>query len=203
LTVGIGAPCAGLVLARDADAKEASMQPEIIQSMHDQVRAIYRAFTNEEIGEDGEAAPETDDASDETIAQRFAELETIARAFPSVMASVPPFKFVPPVDVIVDGDVVIVEIALPGVDREAIKIERAGESISISGVRHARSRGSTFHAEIPRGPFLRTIPLPFPLDADPRIDLVNGVLRIHLPVAATSRRARPESNSDERGDQRR
>jgi HSP20 family protein len=183
--------------------EEMAMQPQIIQSMHDQVRAIYRALTGEDVGEgvSSEVAEETDD---ESITRRFAELEVMSRAFPSVTERVPPFTFTPPLDVIATDDAVLLEIELPGLDRDAITIERSPDALRISGVRrdgHA-ARGSLFHAEIPRGPFLRTIPLPFPVDADPRIELDRGVLRIHLTVAATTGREgkRPDSTEQERRD---
>ncbi len=178
------------------------MQPEIIQSMHEQVRAIYRAFTGEDVGE---GAVEGDGvANDETIARQFAELDAIARTFPSVVARVPPFTFVPPVDVIATDDAVLVELALPGVDRDEITIERAADALTISGIRrdgHA-GRGDLFHAEIPRGPFLRTIPLPFPVDAEPRIELEDGVLRIYLTLAASTRRAGPGGSSEQEREKR-
>jgi HSP20 family molecular chaperone IbpA len=127
------------------------MQAELIHSMHDQVRAIYRALTGEEIG-DGVLAP--------------------------------------PVDVIATDDAVLIEIALPGVERDAITIERYSDALLVSGVRpvHHDVFGTVFHAEIRRGAFYRAIPLPFPLAAEPRIELVGGVLQIYLTVPTSTRR---------------
>ena len=41
-----------------------------------------------------------------------------------------------------------------------------------------------FHAEIPRGPFYRVVPLPFTVERDPRIELEHGLLRIYVEAAA-------------------
>ena len=148
------------------------MQNEIIQSMHEQVRAIYRAFTGHEVAD--EAGEPTYTA--ESITRRFAELESIARAFSSVLDQRPPVTFTPQVDIVAGDGAVIVEVALPGVEREAIVIDRAGSVIVISGIR--TPPGPLFHAELPRGPVYRAIPLPFPIDRDPRVELEHGVLRI-------------------------
>jgi HSP20 family molecular chaperone IbpA len=161
------------------------MQNEIIQSMHDRVRAIYRAFTGEEVAE-GEAGAETTEDTDEDITRRFAELEAVAQAFPAVMERVSPFTFMPPVDVIAAEGAVVIEVALPGVERDAITVERVPGALVISGIRpDSRAlAGTLFHAEIPRGPFYRSIPLAFPIEREPRIELERGVLRIYLTLAA-------------------
>ena len=185
------------------------MQPEVIQSMHEQVRAIYRAFTGEEVVE-GSANPDATPESDETITQRFAELQVIARAFPAVMERVPPFLFAPAVDVIATDSAVVVEVALPGVERDAITIERLPEAITISGVRRGRHpAGELFHAEIPRGPFFQSIPMPFAVAAEPRIELEGGVLRIYVTLVDSIKRSKERGNNtgeegnDEDGDERR
>lgn len=171
------------------------MQPQIIQSMHDQVRAIYRALTGEDLAE-SEAGTEETDETDEDITRRFAELEALARGLPSVMERVPPFTFTPPVDIVAAGGTVIVELALPGVDRENLTTELRPSALVIGGIRRDHAdRGDVFHAEIPRGPFLRTIPLPFPVEGEPRIELDRGVLRIHLPLAITTAREGAAGNS--------
>ena len=161
------------------------MQAELIHSMHEQVRAIYRALTGEDVGEG--SAPEATDASDDTIARRFAELEVLARTVPSVGARVPPFMFTPAIDVIAGDEAVILELALPGIDRDDITIERSSGALMISGLRRDEqaARGNMFHAEIPRGPFCRIVPLPFAIEGEPRSELDRGVLRIFLSVATT------------------
>lgn len=176
------------------------MQPEIIQSMHEQVRAIYRAVTGEDVanGEATPEGPEETDETDESVTRRFAELEVMARALPSVMARVPPFTFTPPIDVVAADGAVLIELALPGVDRDDITIERLEGALAISGLRRdsRAAEGGCFHAEIPRGPFFRTIPLPFPIESEPRVELDRGVLRIYLTLAAKTRREGSAGNPD-------
>jgi HSP20 family molecular chaperone IbpA len=133
--------------------------------MNDQVRAIYRALTGEDV---------------------------YSR------------EFKPPLDVIAGDEAVIVEIALPGVGRDAIEIERDAEVLRISGIRpvHHDVLGTVFHAEIRRGAFFRAIPLPFPLAGEPRIELADGILRLHLPVASTTTaRRRDDSQQTSRTEQ--
>jgi len=176
------------------------MQNEIIQSMHDQVRAIYRAFTGHEVA-DGETTSEPT-YTVESITRRFAELESIARAFSSVMEQRPPVTFTPQVDIIAADTTVIVEVALPGVPRDAIVIERAGSTMVISGIRTSTASGRLFHTELPRGPFYRAIPLAFPIESDPRVELEFGVLRIYLtPAAVSPETTRGEGHDDEDGEQ--
>jgi len=134
------------------------MQAELIHSLNDRVRTIYRALTGKEVGDGGLA---------------------------------------PPVDVIATEDSVLIEVALPGVERDAITIERYSDALLISGIRpvHHDVFGTVFHAEIRRGAFYRAIPLPFPLAGEPRIELMGGVLRIYLNVASSSSRAGMTGNS--------
>lgn len=182
------------------------MQPAIIQSMHDQVRAIYRAITGEEVGEEvaeGDATSEDTPETDESITRRFAELELMARTLPSVMERVPPFTFTPPVDVLATADAVLLELAVPGVEREDITIARLDGALAISGIRRESSaaRAELFHAEIPRGPFFRTVPLPFPIEGEPRIELDRGVLRIYLTLAAATSREGSNGHSNTASEQ--
>jgi HSP20 family molecular chaperone IbpA len=99
--------------------------------------------------------------------------------------------------VIAADGAVLVEIALPGVAREAIAIERDTNGLRISGVRPVPHDvlGTMFHAEIRRGPFFRAIPLPFPLAGEPRIELADGMLKLYLPVACATRREGSPGNS--------
>lgn len=163
------------------------MQAEIIEVMHQQVQAIHRAVTGSDLPE---AAPaehaSTDTASDEVITQRFAELDALVRSMPSVAGRIPPFAFTPAVDVIAGDDAVILEVAVCGVRREDIIVERIPDGLVIRGLRREGSagRGRVFHAEIARGPFVRVIPLPFPIEGEPRIELEHGLLRIYVAAEA-------------------
>jgi HSP20 family molecular chaperone IbpA len=161
------------------------MQAQMIQVMRDQVRAIHRAVTGTELPELEEPSAEWPE-SDEDVTRRFMALETVARSLPAVAERVPPFSFTPPLDIVAGDNAVIVELAVPGIERKDIAVERMGEELVVRGIRHDEyaAHGRTFLAEIPRGPFRRVIPLPFPVEEEPRIELDRGVLRIHLSVAS-------------------
>jgi HSP20 family molecular chaperone IbpA len=94
--------------------------------------------------------------------------------------------FEPPVDVLVNNGIVTIEIHLPDVEEEDLTIVRLQDGILVKGVRREPSGGVSFHSEIPRGPFQRAIPLPFPLEVDPPFELERGVLRIRLSKPPTS-----------------
>lgn len=118
------------------------------------------------------------------ITRRFLELDAAARSIPAVRTMVPPFAFTPPLDVIASDTTVVLELALPGVRREDVDVVRRAGGLVVHGVRRDGVAGRAFHSEIPRGPFSRAIPLPFPVEDAPRIELEHGVLRIHLAVGA-------------------
>src|SRR5262249_14908913 len=101
-----------------------------------------------------------------------------------VIERVPPFSFSPPLDALNDEHEVIIEVAVPGVDRKDVKVERTGELVVISGFRRGQrvTNGRTyFHAEIPRGPFHRVARLPLPMLGEPRIEVNQGLIEIHFP----------------------
>lgn len=166
------------------------MQADIIEVMHQQVRAIHRALTGDDVpdapepGGDPPPTEANDGSSDAAIAERFAQLEQLARIHPSLAEVVPPFSFTPPTDVLTENDAIVLELAVPGVRRDEITLERHDDALVVSGVRrddHA-ARGRRFHAEIPRGPFFRVIPLPCPISGEPRVELADGLLRIYLTI---------------------
>lgn len=92
--------------------------------------------------------------------------------------------FKPPLDVLADDDVVILELVVPGVDRGDILVERIEGGLMVHGVRPEAGAGQrAYHyAETPRGPFARAIPVPFPLEGEPSVELDRGILRIRLSV---------------------
>ena len=162
------------------------MQQELIDLMHKQVRTIYRAVTGADIPEAPvDLAPEM---PLEEVTRRFVELETLARADPWVADRIPPFSFTPRLDVTANGEEIVVELAVPGVDRDDVSVGTTDELIMISGFRrdHAGLERLTFaHAEIPRGPFYREVRLPWPAQAEPDVDLDRGLLRIRLRKSPT------------------
>jgi HSP20 family molecular chaperone IbpA len=153
-----------------------------VELMRDQVRAIYRALTGDEMPDSDDSGQPSDITMDE-VARRFADLESMARQIPIVTEKVPPFSFAPPVDACDDGQDVVIEIAVPGVREADIEVKRSGNMLTVSGVRHGPhvSNGRNyFLAEIPRGPFHRALRLPYAVVSEPRVEVDGGILRIRL-----------------------
>jgi HSP20 family molecular chaperone IbpA len=150
--------------------------------MYEQARAIYRAITGHELPDAPEGDGHPTDPSFEVVARRFADLEAMARGVSAVVEHVPPFSFAPPVDAFEDGKTLVVEVAVSGVERADITVERAGDLLVISGVRRTETGNgrSYLHAEIPRGPFHRVIQLPYAVSAEPRVEVRNGLIRVEL-----------------------
>jgi HSP20 family protein len=149
--------------------------------MLDHVRAIHRALT----GADPEESPEgtRPPATPEQVARHFAELEFLARSLPAVAERLPPFSFVPPLDIIVTGREVLVDIGVPGVTREDVQVDVAGGVVTVSGSRtgELEADGRTYHhAELPRGPFSRVVRIPIATSGDPKIEVKDGVIRVRL-----------------------
>jgi HSP20 family protein len=156
------------------------MRPELIAVMRDQVRTIHRAVT----GADAVLAEPSNgewDAPVEEVTRRFAELETLVRGDPFASELVPPFSFTPPLDVFSNGEHIVVELAVPGVERADLIVEMMDEWVVVSGLRRTPSSPCLFsHAEIPRGPFFRAFRVPVAVQPDPDFDLERGLLRIRL-----------------------
>jgi HSP20 family molecular chaperone IbpA len=163
------------------------MHSELIQSMREQARTIYQAVTGTEMPE-GATAAEESAAPVEEVTRSFAELEALARMVPGVAERVAPFSFTPALDAFIDGVDLIVELALPGVDRDDVAVERADSTLVVSGMRRGRG-GAYTHAEIPHGPFYRTFYIPFATRGEPTVNLDRGLLRIRLSSEETSREA--------------
>src|SRR6266702_6815866 len=100
------------------------MHPELIQIMRDQVCTIYRAVTGADMPTvevaDGDPEPPL-----EEVTRSFAELEAMARTSPALAERVPPFSFSPSLDVFLDGENLLIEAVVPGVDRKDITVECA------------------------------------------------------------------------------
>jgi HSP20 family protein len=175
------------------------MHVSTIEVMHDQVRAIYRAATGTELTESKATSGDHAAVDPDEVARRFTELEVMARSVPTVVERIPPFSFEPLADVVDGEDELLVEVAVPGVSREDLAVRCEGARLLVSGVRRGSVlvRGRTYlHAEIPCGPFERTIALPSePHGAAIRVDVENGMLTVHVPKNQPDRR-RPSPGTD-------
>lgn len=177
------------------------MTPQTIELMHEQVRAIYRAITGTDliVPATGEQPKDEEEpiVEDEVLKERFAHLDALARRIPAVGERVPPFSFNPPIDVIDEGQALVVEVAVAGVHRDDISVVRTDGSLEISGVRRGQrgGNGSAYvHAEIARGPFTRTIPVPEQFRTEPDVKVERGVILVRLPKVATTAGERPASD---------
>jgi HSP20 family molecular chaperone IbpA len=86
----------------------------------------------------------------------------------------------PPVDIIATDSEILVTVALPGVDRDAVQVTVDDDGISVLGFRPGTiPRGSLVHRlEIPYGKFQRRIAFPGARRRLGQSDLANGCLML-------------------------
>jgi HSP20 family molecular chaperone IbpA len=157
------------------------MDSTTAELMLDQVRAIYRALSGNDLPDSPVPKGKAPEATD--VVRRFADLEAVARTLPPVVERVPPFSFSPPLDAVDDEREVTIELAIPGIGRDDFTVECNDSWVVITGFRRggrASNGRSYFHAEIPRGPFHRVIRLPVSVAGEPRVELNGGVIEIRL-----------------------
>jgi HSP20 family molecular chaperone IbpA len=159
--------------------------------MMENVRSIYHLITGQELqtSEQGRPLPPVPGVED-LVTARFAELDAYARLLPPLATRLPPFAFVPLLDVIERERDYLVELAIPGVSRKEVRAEIVDGLLVISGVRTGPETVNGWgyrRAEIPRGPFRRVVPLPPDVpelserNGDPlRVESQNGLIQIHL-----------------------
>jgi HSP20 family protein len=161
------------------------MQRQTYDLMIDHVRSIYRAVTGGDLPHETRAGePPPAFGFDEVLMHRFAELDACARFVPQIGTRVPPLGFQPPIEVIDRGADLVVQVALPGVAREDVTVEVVGGMLVIAGLRHGEPiNGQVYrHAEIPRGPFRRVLPVPTEAATEPlRVEVKDGLLRVAMP----------------------
>lgn len=102
----------------------------------------------------------------------------------------------PRLDVVDRETEILVRAEVPGVDREHLEVELAGDLLTIKGERkleETKEEGAFFHTEIARGSFSRTIRLPSEVVLDETAaEFKDGVLEIHLPKMEKTERRRIE-----------
>jgi HSP20 family protein len=91
----------------------------------------------------------------------------------------------PRIDVLDREGEVLVRAEVPGVDKEGLKVELAGQMLTIGGERHQEEKeekGDYFRSEIAHGSFSRTIRLPEDVSLDKvTAEFKDGMLEVHLP----------------------
>jgi len=87
------------------------------------------------------------------------------------------------------AELVLIEAAVPGVDRKDVTVECADGAIVISGIQRGRhgSNERTYSGEIPYGPFYRALHVPFPMRGEAVVDLDRGLLRVRLKGSPTNK----------------
>lgn len=85
--------------------------------------------------------------------------------------------------------------AVPGMRKQDLEVSVSGTLLTLRGhamaVQAKEERGEYYRAEIPRGPFERTLALPAEVDdAKAKAALKDGVLELTLPKLEKARRRR-------------
>jgi HSP20 family molecular chaperone IbpA len=171
------------------------MHPELIESMRDQACTIYRVVTGSDMSQAQPVTSESE-APLEEVTRSFAELEALTRAIPALAERIPPFSFTPPLDVILEDEELLVEVAVPGTERKDISVECENGTLVISGIRRGHRAGERTYSrgEIPRGPFYRSFQVPCSVTGEPAVVLERGLLRVRL-----KRSVEKQSQEDEIG----
>jgi len=95
--------------------------------------------------------------------------------------------WIPPVEVREEGNNLVVNVELPGLDDEDVRVELRDDALVISGERERENEDQqrgVRRTERFYGSFYRVIPLPEGVRADQaQAQLNNGVLEIRLPMA--------------------
>jgi len=100
----------------------------------------------------------------------------------------------PSLDVIERDDEVVVRAALPGVSKDDLEISVSGTLLTLRGGAKEKKKeeeGEYYRAEIPHGPFERTLALPAEVDeSKARAAMKDGMLELTLPKLDKAKRRR-------------
>lgn len=114
--------------------------------------------------------------------------ETMNRMFDSVFGegrALAASLWHPSLDMYLEKDSVVVEMALPGLTRDEIEIHVVGDSLTVKGESRREAEGKEkdyYHRELVRGSFSRTMALPCEVQPEKvKATFKDGILRILLP----------------------
>jgi HSP20 family molecular chaperone IbpA len=117
-----------------------------------------------------------------TACEMINRAERLHRQFFQLMAApVRDLSWEPPVDIIESDSEILITVALPGVDRDTVKVTVDADRISVVGFRRPNPipRGSLVHRfEIPYGKFERQINFPSTRLRLDQSELANGCLML-------------------------
>lgn len=96
--------------------------------------------------------------------------------------------FSPAVDIYENKDEILLNIEMPGVDKEAISINIDNGTLKLSGYRQLETKGASSWEEFGDVEYRRTFSVPQAIDiAMVNAELKNGVLRLHLPKSEAAK----------------
>lgn len=117
------------------------------------------------------------------------EFEDMVERFPMLSAQARS-AFMPAVDMYEEGENVIVETQLAGIDPENVEISVENDVLCIKGEAEKTSEvddKNYYRREIRRGSFYRSVPLPSHVQGDKaEATAENGVLKIAIPKAESA-----------------
>lgn len=103
------------------------------------------------------------------------------------LASTPPEGWVPPLEILEDGEKITVRLELPGMKKEDFDISLHEEVLTVSGERRSETEGKegeSFRSERFFGTFSRSVTLPAAVKTDEvKAGYQDGILAITLPKA--------------------
>lgn len=104
------------------------------------------------------------------------------------------FTITPKVDVVDREAEILVRAEVPGVDKDNLQVELAGDLLTITGERkqeETKEEGAFYRSEIAHGSFTRTIRLSAEVAfEETQAEFKDGVLEIHLPKTQKTERRR-------------
>lgn len=82
----------------------------------------------------------------------------MTRTIPALAARIPPFSFTPALNALVESDELVIEAAVPGVDREDIAVTCTDGMLAIAGIRSGHGGvGATSYSHTARFRTVRSI----------------------------------------------
>lgn len=109
-------------------------------------------------------------------------------SFPSFrrMEQLMPANFQPSLNVRSEGSDLVVETALPGIDKKDVQLTVTRDSLTIRGEykkEEKSEKDKVFHSEMHYGSFYRSLALPAEVDANKvKAELKDGMLTVRMPL---------------------
>lgn len=133
-----------------------------------------------------------DRITDRSVFNSLRQMETLQRQLEGLLSEENhTHNQYPPLNIWASEEGAIVEVKVPGIQLEDIEITVLADSLTIKGTRtrEALKDGESYHRqECAYGTFVRTIQMPFKIDAEGvKAELNRGILEINLPRAETDK----------------